>query len=348
MAYHMIKKNPKRRLSRIWLIGIALVLVVGAGGYGIRAWYNRNLAAVSSSRQVVYFPVAAGSSLHEIASDLKKAGLIRSAPAFEAYVRGRHLYSQMKFGTYALSPSMSAPQIVSKIVNGEVSKTYVTILPGKTVKQIRQTFKTAGYSDAELDTAFDPDTYSDEPIVKSLPQGASLEGVLYPDSFQKVSTTPAQTIIRESLQEMQSHLTADIINGFKAQGLTEYQGITLASIVYQESGDPSAEPTVAQVFLLRLQQGMELGSDVTAFYAADLAGAGQTLGVDSPYNTRLHKGLPPGPISNMTDAALRAVAHPPNTDYLFFVAGDDGVIHFSHTQAEHEQAVKKYCHQQCS
>jgi UPF0755 protein len=303
---------------------------------------------VSSSTEVVYFPIETGSSLQEIAQDLAHVHLIRSATAFETYVRGRQLYAKMQAGTYALSPSMSTPQIVDKIVKGEVSKNYVTILPGKTIKQIKKAFLQAGYTDTELDTAFDPGTYAGHPLLSSMPSGASLEGLLYPDSFQRDATTPASALIRESLDEMESHLTADIVSGFSAQGLNTYQGLTLASIVYAESGDPQSEPTVAQVFLSRLKQGMALGSDVTAFYAADLAGQGKTLGVDSPYNTRLHTGLPPGPIGSFTDIALKAVAHPSNTDYLYFVAGDDGTIHFSHTEQEHEAAVKKYCTKECS
>jgi UPF0755 protein len=301
----------------------------------------------SSSSQTIYFTVDKGSSVNQIAADLKQDGLIRSVRAFKIYMKGR-VFGSLQAGTYILSPSMSTPQIVSKMVKGDVAKNLITILPGKTIKQIKQTFKNAGYSDAELDSAFDPANYKDEPIISSLPAGASLEGFLYPDSFDKQSNTPAQDIIRQSLEEMQSRMTTDITNGFAAQGLSVYQGVTLASIVLQESGSSSAQPTVAQVFLTRLKKGMMLGSDVTAFYAASLIGAGQTLGVDSPYNTRLHAGLPPGPIGNVTDSALQAVAHPSNTDYLYFVAGDDGTIHFSHTEAEHEQAVKQYCTKQCS
>jgi UPF0755 protein len=329
------------------IVLIMLALLIGIGVYGVHSWYNRNLGAVSSSQEIVYFPVTPGSSLQEIAGDLKKAGLIRNATAFETYVRGRQLYAKMQAGTYALSPSMSTPQIVDKIVKGETSKSYVTILPGKTVKQIRQTFKQAGYSDNELNVAFDPSTYPDEPVVANIPPGGTLEGFLYPDTFQKDTATPAESIIRESLEEMQSHLTPDITAGFKAQGLNTYQGVTLASIVYQEADKPAYQPTVAQVFLSRLKQGMVLGSDVTAFYGSQHAGQGNDVTYDSPYNTRIHSGLPPGPIGNMTDSALKAVAHPSNTDYLFFVAGDDGVVHFSHTEAEHEQAAQQYCHKLC-
>lgn len=338
------------RIRRLWLVLMALAIVVSGAGYGLHAWYNRNLAAVSSSQQIMYFTIEPGASLHEIATGLKQDNLIRSTQAFEAYVRGRQLYAKMQAGTYALSPSMSTPQIVNKLVKGDVSKTDVTIYPGKTLAQIRKIFEQVGYSGHELDVAFNPSTYPDEAILNYLPSGASLEGFLYPDTFQKTAGTPAQDIIRQSLQEMQSNLTPDIINGFKNQGLSVYQGLTLASIVYQESGLPAAQPTVAQVFLLRLKQGMMLGSDVTAFYGSRTAGVGDDVTYDTPYNTRLHSGLPPGPIGNMTDTALKAVAHPSDTDYLFFVAGDDPnhTIHFTHTQAEHEQAIKQYCHKLCS
>jgi UPF0755 protein len=124
--------------------------------------------------------------------------------------------------------------------------------------------------------------------------------------------------------------------------------VILASIVNQESGDPNAQPTIAQVFLLRLKQGMLLQSNVTANYAADLAGVARNVAINSPYNTYLHQGLPPGPIGNVTASALKAVAHPSNTTYLFFIAGDNGAIHFSSTEAEHEQAIKQYCHNLCA
>jgi UPF0755 protein len=335
------------RVRRLWLVVAVLLVLVLIGGYSARTWYNHNLSAVSSSDQVTYFTVAQGTSLHKIAADLKQLDLIRSATAFETYVRGRHLYAKMQAGTYALRPSMSTPQIVTKLTKGDVSKTDVTIYPGKNLKQIRQIFKQTGYSEAELDAAFDPATYPDAPVLNYLPAGASLEGFLYPDTFQKEATTPASSIIRQSLGEMQSNLTPDIIAGFKSQGLSVYQGLTLASIVYQESGLPAAEPTVAQVFELRLKQGMMLGSDVTAFYGSQQAGRGQDVTYDTAYNTRIHSGLPPGPIGNMTVSALQAVAHPSNSDFLFFVAGDDGTIHFSHTDAEHQQAIKQYCHKLC-
>lgn len=334
---------------KIWLsILIVAVLVAIGGVVDVRVMYNQNLRPVSASSTVQYFTVTTGSGVDEIATNLQQAGLIRSAKAFETYVRSSELQSGLQAGTYALTPSMTTQQIVDKMVKGEVSKNLLTILPGLSLADIEKTFAKAGYGQAEIDAAFNPAAYAGNPALTSLPAGASLEGYLYPDSFQKEAGTPAQTIISESLDEMAEHLNSDITNAFAAEGLSINQGITLASIVVQESGDPKQEPTIAQVFLSRLKQGMMLQSNVTANYAADLAGVARTVDIDSPYNTYLHTGLTPGPISNVTAAALQAVAHPSGTSYLYFVAGDDGTIHYSDTAAEHQQAVDQYCQTRCA
>ena len=348
----MWKANKKRRIRflKSWpvILGVVIVLVGGIG-VGLHSWYTHNLGAVSSSsHQTIYYTVESGSTVNQIAQGLKQAGLIRNAQAFETYVRGKELFNELQAGTYALSPSMSTPQIVNKMTSGDVAKNLVTILPGKRLDQVKQAFAQAGYSGDEIAVAFNPSSYSGHPALDSLPAGATLEGFLYPDSFQKEAETPAQTIVGESLDEMAKQLSPDIVAGFSAHGLNVYQGVTLASIVYQETGNPSDEPIVAQVFLSRLAQNMALGSDVTAFYASDIAGVPRSLTIDSAYNTRINPGLPPGPIGNFTADALKAVARPANTNYLYFVAGDDGVMHYSHTQAEQDQAVSQYCTKSCS
>ena len=118
-------------------------------------------------------------------------------------------------------------------------------------------------------------------------------------------------------------------------------------MVEKEASKLSDRQKVAQVFLLRLQKSMSLGSDPTAFYGAIIAGQKATVTYDSPYNTLLYKGLPPTPISNVSKASLEAVAHPAQTDWLYFVAGDDGTVHYSRTLAEHEALADQYCHKLC-
>jgi UPF0755 protein len=344
-------KRFKRLVAvpRSWpMVAIVVVVIFLVGVLGLRSWYTVNLRPVSSSTTSQYFTIESGSGVHQIATNLEKAHLIRSSKAFETYVRSNELYSKLQYGTYSLSQSMSVQQIVKDMVDGDVAKNLLTILPDKRLDQIKKTFIKSGYSQAEVDQAFDPTNYSGHPALTSLPPGASLEGYLYPDSFQKVSDTPAQTIVRESLDEMQEHLGSQVVAGFGNQGLNTFQAITLASIIQQETDDPSAQPTVAQVFLTRLKQGMRLQSNVTANYAADTAGKARTVSINSPYNTYLHEGLPPGPIGNVTASALAAVARPSTTDYLFFIAGDDGTMHFSHTADEHQAAIQQYCKKKCA
>lgn len=348
MGRYLFTKTTKRR-SKNWplLLIVALVIVL-AGLLFIRETYINDLKPVSTSTKTVYFTVESGSSVNQIATNLKNQGLIRSATAFKNYVTTKELRGSLQAGTYILSQSMSVQEIVSKMANGDVAKNLLTILPGKRLDQIEQTFLKAGYSAADVNTAFNPASYLGDPALNSLPAGASLEGYLYPDSFQKITGTPAETIVKESIDEMADHLSAKIRQGFADHGLSTYQGVTLASIVYQETDDANAEPTVAQVFLKRLSIGMNLQSNVTANYAADIAGVARNTNINSPYNTYLHAGLTPGPIGNMSAAALNAVAFPSNTNYLFFIAGDDSKMHFSHTQAEHDQAIAQYCKTKCA
>ena len=133
---------------------------------------------------------------------------------------------------------------------------------------------------------------------------------------------------------------------FKTQGLTVYEGITLASIIQRESigGD---EPQIASVFYNRKVAGMPLGSDVTYQYAADKAGVARDTELNSPYNTRVVVGLPPGPIAAPGLNALKAVAAPAKTDYLFFLSGDDDITYYGRTLSEHESNIKAHCQAKC-
>jgi UPF0755 protein len=337
----------KQGLRSTTLILATLALIMIGSIWGLRTWYSNSLRPVSMSSAISYFTVKNGMNVHDIGTSLQKAGLIRSPKAFETYVRSNEFNDKLQAGTYNFSPSMSTKIIVRKMVVGDVSKNLLTILPGKRLDELKAAFKKSGYSDAQIDDALNPANYVGHPALTGLPKGASLEGFLYPDSFQKQADTPATTIVRESLDEMNKHLTVDITAGFAKQGLSVYQGIILASIVLQESGDSATQPTVAQVFITRWKQNMALGSDVTAFYASALAHQKPSVDIESPYNTRIHTGLPPGPINNVTESALRAVAHPSTTDFLYFVAGDDKKIHFAHTEAEHEQNIAQFCSKSC-
>ena len=345
--YTVGRRQPRAWLRRILLaVGIlCLVLVVST----LLVWhfYEQNLRPLSAHGTPQTITVDAGASPTQIANQLHDHKLIRNAWAFEAYVRHEGVGGALQAGTYSLSPVQSVPDMVAQLTHGKVSTQLVTILPGQRLDQIRQALINDGFTESDVDAALRASNYEGNAALVDKPLGNTLEGYLYPDSFQRTSATKASTIVQESIAEMQSHLTPDLRAAFAREGLSTYQGIILASIVEQEVSRPADRAQAAQVFLKRLSIGMSLGSDVTAMYGSRLAGQGTSLTYDSPYNTLIHTGLPPTPISNVDDSALQAVAHPSDTDWLFFVAGDDGVTHFSHTLEEHQALTQQYCHKLC-
>lgn len=342
--------QPRRRWSKVVLVILIIIaLLIGGTVIAIRRVYDTNLKPVSSSQKSQLITIPKGASAKEISAILKNANLIRSSWAFEWYVRNQNLRDELQAGTYSLRPNLSVAEIAKVLTQGKIDTSLVTILPAQRLDQIRETFiNKYGFDATEVDNALNPDNYTDHPALVDKPKGASLEGYLYPDSYQKTATTKPATIVRQALDEMQKQLTPDLRAGIVRQGLTVHQGVILASIVEQEVGNATDKPIVAQVFLTRLRQSMALGSDVTAFFGAVKDNQTPSVTYDSPYNTRLHPGLPPGPISNVSQSSLAAVANPASTDYLFFVAGDDGKTYFSHTVAEHEALTKEHCKKLCN
>ena len=325
------------------IVAVFAFLIVCSG-----IWYGSELRPVSNDKQTVSFTVKEGSSLSEIATELQSQHLIRSSSALKIYLHFKRQAGKLQAGTYNLSPSQSAPSIVASLTQGRVASTLVTILPGRRIDQVRSDLIKAGFAPNEVDIALDPNEYIDEPILTIKPAGIlTLEGMLWPDSFQKGPDTKPQDIIRQSLKEMAKHYTPDIQTAIASHGLNAYQGLILASVVEQEVSKSSDQPQVAQVFFTRLQKGMKLGSDVTARYGAISAGLEPSLTYDSAYNTLIHTGLPPTPISTVNSNSLQAVAHPASTNWLYFVTGDDGTTYFSTTFEQHEAYTQQYCKKLC-
>lgn len=339
---------PVRRWPRrLTIVLCVIILVIVIATVVVRQVYDRNLQPVNNNQTTQLVTVAQGSSLDAIANQLKKEGLIRSPWAFKLYVSSKQVRSDLQAGTYAFAPSQSVAQIVAQLTHGKIATNSITILPGQRIDQIRSTLLNYGFGKTEVEAALDPAQYAGNPALVDKPATASLEGYISPDTFEKDANTTAKDIVTQSLTSMEKQLTPEIRSAFAKQGISTYQGIILASMVEREASKPSDRQQVAQVFLSRLKQDMPLGSDVTAFYGSVLAGQPQSTTYDTPYNTLLHKGLPPTPISNVSTSSLQAVAHPASTDWLYFVAGDDGVVHFSRTFEEHQSLIDQYCHKLC-
>lgn len=361
----------KRRRWLWWLVGgIAVFIVAIAAGF---IWYLHALTPVNPHDTTVQqVEVGESASFGYVSGRLEQRKLIRSSLALQIYAYMHHEMGNLKQGGCDLNPSESAVEILGKLTTGCHDFRSVTFYPGATIEpsknlkagekdfSVRGSLETAGFTDADITKALTA-TY-DSPLFTGKPTGASLEGYVYGDTYYINADSGPDEALKDAFSEMEKVVEKDdLVAQYKAHGLTLYQGITLSSIVQRElscdnltaakqAACYSNEQKVAQVFYSRLAQNMELGSDVTFIYAAGLTGETATPSLDSPYNTRLYKGLPPGPIASPSEYALKAVANPASTDYLYFIAGDEGggAMYFAQTEAEHEQNIKDHCQILCS
>ena len=325
--------KPAKNWIKFIVFGLVICVLFGAGLFVyVSRYYKKSLEPVNlQSTEDINFTLSEGMTTPRIAQSLKDKKLIRNATSFTQYVRSNELGEKFIAGTYKLRQSMSVSEITNMLTEGRVATDLFTIYPGSNLTQIRKQLAEKTHFTAEqIDEALDPGRYKDHPALVDLPAGASLEGFLYPDSYQFIAETTPEDIVNQSLDEMADALTPEIRAGIAKQGLSVYQGVILASIVEREVGERGTDgqvnnnrATVAQVFLKRLSSGMKLQSNATDGYPAN-------------FDTYNISGLPPEPISNVSTSSLRAVANPSATNYLYFVSGSDCVTRFSNTNEEHD------------
>lgn len=334
-------------LKAIGLIVLVLSAIVVLGVVAAYSWYKVQLKPLTAESVQVAITIPSGSTASDIAKQLETKRVVRNALAFERYVAQADAREKLQAGAYTLDSAYSVPEIVEILTKGKVQRGLFTIVPGLRLDQLQAKMVASGFDAAAVEAAFEAKQYLNHPALIDKPSEASLEGYLFPDSYERTANSTPTDIVKQALDQMAKALTESRKERFKAQGLTTFQALTLASIVVKETSAPKDQPTVAGVFYNRLNMNMMLGSDVTYQYIADIKGIERNANIDSPYNTRLYKGLPPGPISNITLSSLDAVASPAQTDYLYFVAGDDGQIYYSRTQAEHERLAREHCIELC-
>lgn len=353
------RNRPKRPVKNklLFVVAAILMMIIGILVAGV-VWYNIQLSAKGSDiRQLTLIEIKPGTTPTQIGQLLQDKAVIRSGFAFNIYSRLSHNQGNLQAGTYRLSPAETVPEIIKHLVNGTIDQFSITFLPGATLAENKKVFRKAGFSDTEINAAFNK-TYdvNTSPLFAGKPAGADLEGYIYGETYNISTGSTVDDILQRAFAEFERVVQKNnFVNRFAAHGLDLYQGITLASIVQREMTVPvgTTEPSidqrqVAQVFYSRLAQNMPLGSDVTYQYAADKLGVARDVNLDSPYNTRRYKGLPPGPIATPGITALKAVANPADTNYLFFLSGDDGKTYFAVTDAEHQANIANHCQLKCS
>ncbi|HUC86833.1 MAG TPA: endolytic transglycosylase MltG [Candidatus Saccharimonadales bacterium] len=343
--HHYQHHHRHRRRPWRWIVAGLLTAIVVVG-FGSAIWYMLETQPASSQAALpVSFQLTSGTSLPTLASQLQQKKIIRNATAFTIYVVAKGVRHSLEAGNYQLNPHDQLATIVNVLANGQIAKYTLVVPEGFTIAKIRALAVQKGISAQAFNAALAA-TYTNS-FLSGRPSGdTSLEGYLFPDSYQIEQPPNAGALIQAMLDDFGQKVTqAGLAQAYAAEGLTLHQGVTLASIVQQEAGNPKDQPIIAQVFLKRIQLGMPLQSDVTVNYASELTGLPFSVTLNSPYNTYAHTGLPPGPIASPGLSAMEAVAHPADTDYLYFLADKNGVVHYAQTAQQHEANVQQYLDQ---
>lgn len=338
------KATKKHHPLRNAIIAI-LILAILAIGSAIIWWQNSTQPVNRIDKNNYRFEVSEGATTNEIATALHKANFIRNPLAFKIYVRLNGGIIQA--GTHMLSPSSDLFGIADKLSRAETEEIDIQIPPGLSLNQLRETFKEYDFTDEKITAAFNAKYKGD--ILRDKPENASIEGYIYPDTYRVYAGDNLEKVIQMAIDEMEKVAKKnDLKEKFAAQGLNFHEGLTLASIIEKEVVSDNDRKNVAQVFFNRMAAGWNLGADATFRYAfTEKLCEIDSPDCDSEYNTRIHAGLPPGPISNVDLSALLAVANPEDNNYFFYVSGDDGTTHFSETQDQHNSAIAEYCQILC-
>ena len=282
-----------------------------------------------------------GWSSRHIAQALQRDGIIRSATAFLMvhYVKGQ---GSLKAGEYKFEDPANALQVRERVLRGDVFARTVVVPEGFNIYDIAAVVEQAGLGTAADFLAV---AKNDLHLLRDIdPQAQSLEGYLFPDTYQFTRIDTAQDIAAAMVHRFRQ--AAQKIGLLGAPDI--HRVVTMASIVEKETAAPGERPLVAGVYFNRLDKNMALGADPTVIYAALLAGRYRgtiyqsDLQFDSPYNTYKFPGLPPGPIANPGVASLQASMHPEQSEFLYFVSDNNGHHRFSRSAEEHDRNVAAY------
>jgi UPF0755 protein len=303
-------------------------------------WLATPGPAVAGGARVVEIPPRLG--LLAVARRLDEAGVIRTPLGFSLLAILRGTGRTLKAGEYEVPQGANALTVLGLLESGKVVQHNVLLREGATLTELARLIEAErlGGADEILRVARDPI------FLKTLGlEVESLEGYLFPDTYQLVKGMTPEEILFRMVARMRDQLTRDIQAQAQERDLSVHQLLTLASIIEREAADPKEMPLISAVFWNRLKRDIPLQADPTVQYALGKEGQALTrtdLLVESPFNTYRRLGLPPGPIASPGRTAIEAAVRPADVGYLYFVATNNRHHHFSTSLAEHNAAVAKY------
>ena len=338
----MIKRILKTASVHRRETALLLILVATLTGVAFFRYATSPVARLTVTK-IVDIPKGAG--FFRITEIMNDAGLVANRPFFWLLAIGKGATRYIRAGEYEFTGSQSPSEIIDKLVRGEI-KSYTLMLPEDiTVNDVAKRL----LADKLINEKEFMALAVDREFLGSLGiEAESIEGYLFPETYQFDRSMTTREVIRIIVRQFWKKITPDMRNRAEKIGLTLNEWLTLASIIGKESGNKEEKPLISAVFHNRLKRGMKLQSDPTAVFHLEQAGTPvktvlrSHLKNNTPYNTYMIDGLPPGPIANPGIDSLRAALYPAHVNYLYFVSKQDGSHQFSASLDEHNQAISKY------
>jgi UPF0755 protein len=340
-----MKKSKKSGAKKFFII-LVLLLVTAAVLIGID-FYHKVFTPYSGYGGSVKITVKKGSSVSAAARVLYREGIIANYFYFQVYYRLFYSKTSFKTGEYLFDRPLTMGQVIEKLDEGKVVLYRVTIQEGLIIKEIAELLASRGDLDIDADE-FIRHARSPRLIQDLDPKAPDLEGYLFPDTYMVRKEITAPGMVELMVDRFKENLGDTMKWRAQELKLSIREVVTLASLIEKETSWREERFLISSVFHNRLRIGMPMGCDPTIIYALkrDNVYEGKLgwkeLKYDSPYNTRLHRGLPPGPICCPGYDSIEAALYPENTKYLYFVAKNSSSHYFSKTLKEHNRAVRKY------
>lgn len=327
---------------------VILIIVLGFIAFASYYIFSAGKPFKPNSKENISIEVMQGATIRSISDELEKQGVIKSAFAFRIYCKIHGHDRDFKAGSYIFSPSMDAEKIATELKTGKVNNISFTIPEGYTVKQIAEKLSKEGIADYNkfMDVAANGDF--DFSFLKDAVKGEDrLEGFLFPDTYLLSANSSEKEIIAKMLSRFDEVYSKEYRKKAKAMGYSDKQIITIASIIERETVLDDERAKVSSVIYNRLKEEKKLEMCSTVQFVLGIHKqflSYEDTSIESPYNTYINKGLPPGPIACPGEASIKAALNPAKTDYLYFVVSSkgDGSMEFSKDYDEFLANKEKY------
>lgn len=338
----MVKMFTSRRFW-VWLTVFGLIGFCAFSGLRIYSQFTEPYRGYVGKER--FIDITHGSDAVTIARQLIAAGIVRDRWAFRYATWKTKSASRLQAGEYKFDSPMTAIQVLEKIARGRVHLRTITFPEGLTLAQMAEIF---GASDFGTREEFYASGQNTELVAHFDQDATDLEGYLFPDTYALPRDATAGQLVSAMVASFEQKFDEELRRESQVRGFTPREVVTLASIIERETARADERTVVSGVFTNRLELGMLLQSDPTVIYALQRAGLYKNnltranLRFDSPYNTYVYAGLPPGPIASPGLAALKAAVQPDDVQYLYFVSRNDGSHVFAASLREHNRNVREY------